>query len=193
MGELPTARAIGWRDQQPRDSHQAEPVDRAARRAGPDAAEADAQNNLGIVLAGQGRLVEAAARFQQAIRLKPDYPDAHNNLGSILEKQDKLDEAMASYQQALRLKANFPDAHNNLGIVLWQQGRLDEAVACYQQALHFKPDYPEAHWNRSLVWLSMGHFEQGWPGYEWRWKCKEFGSMPPLPSGTVLPWTGGPS
>ena len=26
----------------------------------------------------------------------------------------------------------------------------------------------------------MGRFEQGWPGYEWRWKCKEFGSLPPF-------------
>ena len=26
----------------------------------------------------------------------------------------------------------------------------------------------------------MGRFEQGWAGYEWRWKCKEFGSLPPF-------------
>ena len=56
--------------------------------------DAQAQNNLGIVRAQQGRLDEAAARFQQALRLKPDYPDAHNNLGIVLEKQDQLDEAL---------------------------------------------------------------------------------------------------
>jgi hypothetical protein len=26
----------------------------------------------------------------------------------------------------------------------------------------------------------MGRFEQGWPGYEWRWKVEEFGALPPL-------------
>jgi hypothetical protein len=26
----------------------------------------------------------------------------------------------------------------------------------------------------------MGRFEQGWPGYEWRWKVNEFGSLSPL-------------
>ena len=149
-----------------------------ALRLKPDSAEA--HHNLGIVLAKQDKLDEAVASFQQTLRLKPDYPDAHHNLGIVLEKQDKLDEAMASYQQALRLKPDYPEAHNNLGIVLEKQGRLDEAVACYQQALHLKPDYPEAHWNRSLAWLQMGRFEQGWPGYEWRWKCKEFGSLPPF-------------
>ena len=149
-----------------------------ALRLKPDSAEA--HHNLGLVLAKQDKLDEAVASFQQTLRLKPDYPDAHNNLGIVLEKQDKLDEAMASYQQALRLKPDYPEAHNNLGIVLEKQGRLDEAVACYQQALRLKPDYPEAHWNRSLAWLLMGRFEQGWPGYEWRWKCKEFGSLPPF-------------
>src|SRR5271166_4126010 len=140
----------------------------------------EAHSNLGNALQEQGRLDEAVASCQQALRLKPDSAEAHHNLGIVLAKQDKLDEAVASFQQTLRLKPDYPEAHNNLGIVLARQGRLDEAVACYQQALHLKPDYPEAHWNRSLAWLLMGRFEQGWPGYEWRWKCKEFGSLPPF-------------
>ena len=149
-----------------------------ALRLKPDSAEA--HHNLGIVLAKQDKLDEAMASFQQTLRLKPDYPEAHHNLGIVLGKQDKLDEAMASFQQTLRLKPDYPDAHNNLGLVLGRQGRLDEAVACYQQAVQLKPDYPEAHWNLALGWLQMGRFEQGWAGYEWRWKCKEFGSLPPF-------------
>ena len=140
----------------------------------------DVHNNLGIALGKQNKLDEAVARFQQAISLKPDYPDAYNNLGTMLEKQNKLDEAVASYQQAIRLKPDYPDAHNNLGIVLGRQCKLDEAVASYQQAIRLKPDYPEAHWNLGLTRLHMGHLEQGWPGYEWRWKCKEFLPLPPF-------------
>jgi Flp pilus assembly protein TadD len=149
-----------------------------ALRLKPDCPEV--HSSLGLVLARQDKLEEAVASLQQALRLKPDDPDAHNNLGHVLEKQDKLDEAMARFQQALLLKPDAPEVHNNIGIVLAKQGRLDEAVACYQEALRHQPDYPGAHWNRSLVWLQMGHFEQGWPGYEWRWKCKEFASLPPL-------------
>jgi tetratricopeptide (TPR) repeat protein len=158
-----------------------------ALRLKPD--DTEVQNSLGIMLAKLGRLDESAACFQRVICLKPDHPDAHNNLGSVREKQDKLDEAVASYQQAIRVKPDYPDAHNNLGVALWKLGRLDEAVASYQQALHFQPDYPEAQWNRSLVWLAMGHFEQGWPGYDWRWKCKEFGSMPSFKAPL---WDGSP-
>ena len=56
---------------------------------------ADAHNNLGNVLLSQGKLDEAAARYEQALALRPDYAEAHNNLGNVLWKQGKLDEAAA--------------------------------------------------------------------------------------------------
>ena len=160
---------------------------RRALRLKPD--DPEVQNSLGIVLARQDKLDDAAACFQRATHLKPDYPDAHNNLGSIREKQDRFDEAVPCFERAIGLKPDFADAHNNLGIARWKQGRLDEAVASYQQAVHFKPDYAEAHWNRSLAWLQMGRFEEGWTGYEWRWKCKDFGTLPPFQAPL---WDGSP-
>ena len=43
--------------------------------------DAEAQNNLGIVLQELDRLDEAAFTYQKAISLKPDYPESHYNLG----------------------------------------------------------------------------------------------------------------
>ena len=45
MAELRAAGAIGRRDQEPRDSHQAEPVDRQGLRADPDPADALARSS----------------------------------------------------------------------------------------------------------------------------------------------------
>ena len=78
-----------------------------ALRLEPDSPEA--QNNLGIVLAKQGRLDEAAACYQQALHLKAEYPDAHNNLGNVLEKQDKLDEAMVRF--GVQRRPQLPNLH----------------------------------------------------------------------------------
>ena len=43
---------------------------------------AEAHYNLGSVLSVQGKVPEAIAHYEQALRLNPDYAEAHNNLGS---------------------------------------------------------------------------------------------------------------
>jgi hypothetical protein len=52
-----------------------------------------AQNNLGIVLGGQGNLPGSLVCFQQAIRLKPDYALAYNNIGVTLAAMGREEEA----------------------------------------------------------------------------------------------------
>jgi FkbM family methyltransferase len=193
VAELPEALAIGRREAQLDAPHQAEradgPAPRADRGAGasvrpapghgpgladvppppagrPEPDSAAARNDLGIALANQGRLDEAADAFRQALRLQPDYPDAHNNLGIVLVLQDRLDEAVASYQQALRLKPNYPEAHNNLGTMLARQGRLDEAVASYQEALRLQPADPEAHNNLGLALARQDRLDEAMASYQ---------------------------
>ena len=125
-------------------------------------------NNLGSLLAKQGKIEEAAAHYNEALRIKPNYAEAHNNLGSLLAKQGKIEEAAAHYTQALRIKPDYADAHCNLGNVLAKQGKVEEAVAHYTQALRIKPNFAEAHYNLGILLAQQGrqkeamdHFSQG--------------------------------
>jgi tetratricopeptide (TPR) repeat protein len=162
---------------------QREQLDEAIRHYGealrlrPDYAEA--HNNLGIALARQKKLSEAMASYRQALRLRSDYAEAHNNLGAALETLGQLQDAVASYGQAVRLKPNYVEAHNNLGASLDSLRHLEDALSSYGQAVWLKPDYADAHRNRALLWLLLGDFEQGWPEYEWRWRCQGI-TMPPF-------------
>jgi len=52
----------------------------------------EAQNNLGVALARQGRLNEAIAHFNEALRLKPDYVQARANLELALQMMSEADE-----------------------------------------------------------------------------------------------------
>ena len=47
---------------------------------GPRPADAELQNNLGAALAQTGRPAEALRRFQEALRLRPDFARARENL-----------------------------------------------------------------------------------------------------------------
>ena len=80
-------------------------------------------------LKDQGKLEEAIASYQQALRLKPDYAEAYSNLGNALQDQGKLEEAIASYEQALRSQAGLCRRLATISDSCSQNGRFDGAGA----------------------------------------------------------------
>jgi len=53
---------------------------------------AEAHNNLGYLLEGQGKVPEAIAELRKAIENSPGFPQAHFSLGRILVKQGNYEE-----------------------------------------------------------------------------------------------------
>jgi len=58
----------------------------------PTSAEEHCQQ--GVALAEQGRLDEAIAHLQAALRLRPDYDKAHHNLGVAFAQKGQPEEAI---------------------------------------------------------------------------------------------------
>ena len=99
-----------------------------------------AYNNLGILLADEGRLDEAIAQYREALRIHPQFAFTQNNIGNALMQKDQLDQAVIHFNEALRLDPDYAEAHNNLGIAMAKQGKLDEAVGCFMASLKANPD-----------------------------------------------------
>ncbi|MGD1020355.1 MAG: tetratricopeptide repeat protein [Verrucomicrobiia bacterium] len=118
-----------------------------------------AHNNLGIILRDQGRIPEAIAHYEQALRFNPAYPLAHNNLGVALKQMGKIEEAIEQYQQALRLRPDYAEARDNLGNALRVAGRVAEAVEQYEHVLRIQPDSAEAHYNLAIALRQQGKIE----------------------------------
>jgi len=104
-----------------------------------------------------GRLLDAVAHYEEALRLDPAYAEAHNNLANALAQiPGRLPDAIAHGEEALRLYPAYAEAHNNLANLLAQiPGRLPDALAHYEEALRNKPDYAEAHSNLAMVMAQM--------------------------------------
>ena len=115
-----------------------------------------AHYNLGVIYDARGDESQAMQQYEQALRLKPDYPMAHINLGIDLVDQGKLDEAIQHYHLALQFKPGYADTHVNLGLALTRQGKLTEAVQQFEEAIRLKPDIAPIHVNLAIALFKQG-------------------------------------
>jgi tetratricopeptide (TPR) repeat protein len=121
-----------------------------------DSASYVANNNLGVVLAEQGRSDEAIARYRRSIATRPSFKFSHNNLGFELAQRGELDAAIAEYRAALAIDPAYADAEVNLGNALLQQRRFDEAVTHYAAAARIDPARAAVHFNWGLALREKG-------------------------------------
>src|SRR5205807_2126309 len=100
---------------------------------------ARAHFNYATALQEAGRLDEAAAECEAAVRVEPKSALAWHSYGAFLEKQGKLEEAIAQYRQAVRVDPRLVDAHIDLASALFVKGDLPEAKAHYLEASRLEP------------------------------------------------------
>jgi superkiller protein 3 len=127
--------------------------------------DARAHYNLGFALTRSGRLADALAPLQEAIKLNPAQPNAHFTLGAALFKQGRPDEAIAAYREAIRLKPDHFAAHNILGRAFEQKGRLDEAIAAYREAVRLNVKDVLPHTNLGNALRAKGQWAEAWGAY----------------------------
>jgi hypothetical protein len=94
---------------------------------------------LAIALTRLGRLEDAAAQYQETVRLQPLHAEAHAALADVLVRLGRFDAAAAHYRQTIRLKPLNAAAHKGLGAALEAEGRVDEAIAAYREAVRLEP------------------------------------------------------
>jgi Flp pilus assembly protein TadD len=75
---------------------------------------AEVHHNIGLLLASEGRLEEAAEEFGEALRLKPDSADVHNALGITWARLGRMPDAVREFQEAVRIDPTHAGARSNL-------------------------------------------------------------------------------
>jgi len=122
-------------------------VDSMTRALAQNDGVAEVHYNLAVALQGLQRIADAAAHYETATRLKPDYADAHTNLGNMRMELGRYPEALADYERAVALQGPSPYSQYNIANVLVRLERPTEAEAYYRAAIASKPDFAEAHNN----------------------------------------------
>jgi tetratricopeptide (TPR) repeat protein len=124
------------------DPVEAEKLLRQATEADPKSA--DAANQLGLVLAGQGRAGEAKECFQRAISIDPEHSGAINNLGVLYLKLGQTNDAIAAFRYGIETVPGDETLYLNLGRVYISLGERDKARDVIERLLARKPGDPVA-------------------------------------------------
>jgi tetratricopeptide (TPR) repeat protein len=151
---------------------------RAARELGDRAAEALADNDLGLAQFEQGRYVEAVAHHQQSLAIRRELGDRQaesaslNNLGLVYERQGRYDQSLACQQESLAIKRELGDrlgqaiSLSNLGEVQMRLGHYEDAEACERESLAIHRDTGDRRCqaislgNLGAVYERLGRYEE---------------------------------
>ncbi len=135
-------------------------------RATDDPADHVNRTALAVVYLQVGRVGDAVAQLEEAIRTAPTFAPAHYNLGTALVEQGKRAEAIEHYRRAVEIKPSYPEAHNNLGGVLLSLGNLEEAAIQFRLTLQFDSQNADAHFNLGSLLQAQGKLDAAIAQYQ---------------------------
>jgi Flp pilus assembly protein TadD len=118
------------------------------------------EHNLGLVLGRSGSYDEAAAHFEKALQIKPDFYDALLNMGITRSQQGRLPEAIDYFQAAIRSRSNASKAHMELGLALAKQNRNDSARDEMRRAVELAPEDADTRANLGLILMRLRKIPQ---------------------------------
>jgi Flp pilus assembly protein TadD len=126
-----------------------------------DPDDARAHNNLGIALAGAGKVNDAVEEYRKSLSLNANSSQTENNLGSVLAQQGNLTEARQHFESALRINPDNASAKVNLADALAAEGgHAEEAIDLLRQALERAPDSPDGQNGLGIALAHAGNLEE---------------------------------
>jgi Tfp pilus assembly protein PilF len=125
-----------------------------------------AHENLGNAYIDQGRINDAIAQFQIAIRSNPFDADVRYNLGVAYNKKGLVDKAIREYQIAKKINPYDSDIQYNLGQIYQSQGFIEKAIRQYKITIELNPYDAKAYNNLGNVYKSQGRINEAIQQYE---------------------------
>lgn len=113
--------------------------------------DADALNNLGVILSTEQQFDRAEAVLRRAVSISPQSAGAWNNIGALMREQGKADEAIAAFRQALAIDPQHQGARVGLAQQYLATSALAQSRELLEDVLRVSPALPEAHYTLGQV------------------------------------------
>lgn len=132
----------------------------AAHAQGADQETIERLRDEGVALSAKGKLLEARAKFKEALDLDGEHADTWFHYGQTFQRRGQLDEAIKHYSKAIFLLSGHHKAFHNRGVAYWYKGKLEDALADVDEAVRLKPKYFEAWNTRASLLTNLGRAQE---------------------------------
>ncbi|MBU2534268.1 MAG: tetratricopeptide repeat protein [Alphaproteobacteria bacterium] len=109
----------------------------------------------GVIRERVGRITDAVADFNEAIRLFPEFPVVYNNRGSLLVRIGAPAEAVRDFNRALQLAPGYAAAYSNRAGAFVKLGQFDDAIESYTAAVRLMPTIVEPLAGRAGAYIAV--------------------------------------
>jgi predicted CXXCH cytochrome family protein len=116
----------------------------------------ESQLSIGAFLAERGKLDEAEAAYQAALRIDPSFAPVMVNLADLYRSTGRESEAEAMLHQAISRQADYAPAYYSLGLLYAREHRPADALPALQKALILAPDNPRYAYVYAIALNSAG-------------------------------------
>jgi len=110
-------------------------------------------------LMNQGKLMEAIAEYNEAIRLDPSLSGAYNNRGLIYARLGQFQSAIQDFDEAIRLDPLDALVYYNRGAAYYHLDQFQSAIQDLEETIRLNPQDAEAYYYRGLSYASLDQFQ----------------------------------
>jgi len=115
--------------------------------------------NLGGFYLSQQNYKQAAAFYENAIRLQPRAIQPYVNISFAYNALGQNDKGIQSLRKARELAPKSLEANLNLGLLLGEMGRIEEAAIYLQDAADLDPGSAVAAYNLGIIHTKLGKMD----------------------------------
>ena len=109
------------------------------------------EHNLGVALGVSDRYDEAAAHFEKALQIDPNFYDGLVVMGVTRAHQGRVPEAIEYFRAAIRSQPDVPKARVQLAHALWNEKRDEAALEEMRRASQLAPKDPDVQADLGLA------------------------------------------
>ncbi|HXY87074.1 MAG TPA: tetratricopeptide repeat protein [Candidatus Acidoferrales bacterium] len=115
-------------------------------------------NQDGYALALAGNYKEALTRFDEALRIEPNYMHAWNHKGLCNYFLERYPASLNCFTAAIKLNQQFIEPYINKGCSLQRLNKFERAINCFEDAESINPNSFENWANKSISLIALGDF-----------------------------------